>query len=106
MKSLRSHEGYFLLDHRNSPGMPDAVAIATGLPAGAGQGIFEAPSYTCRHCQRIVILNPKRNRERAYCRGCDHMICDDCGAERARTLTCRTFDQMVDEMLSKASIVY
>lgn len=101
MSSLRSHEGYFLLDHRESPGMPDEVAVNIGLWPGAGRGVTEAPSYTCKHCQRIIIMNPKRNRERVFCRGCNHLICDDCGAERARTMRCRTFDQYVDELLSK-----
>lgn len=92
-----------MMDHRESPGVPDELVVKSELPAGAGKGLFEAPSYTCKHCQRIVVMNPKRNRERAYCRGCDHLICDDCGAERARTGLCRTFDQVVDEMLAKAA---
>lgn len=99
-QSKRSHEGYFLLDHRASEGVPDALVTAAGLPIGAGRGLFEAPSYTCSHCQTVVILNPDRQRERAYCRGCDHYICDGCGVERASTLTCRTFKQKVDELLT------
>lgn len=99
MSSLRNHEGYLLIDHRNSPGVPDDIAVATGLPIGAGQLMFEAPTYTCKHCQRIVVMNPDRKRERAYCRGCDHLICDPCGAERARTLKCRTFEQVIDQLL-------
>ena len=103
MSSLRNHEGYLLLDHRNSPGFSDAVARKADLPVGAGRGVFEAPTYTCKHCQRIVVIEPKRTRERAYCRGCDHFICDPCGAERAGTGLCRTFDQVIDEMLNKAA---
>lgn len=102
MTSLRSHEGYLLIDHRNSPGVPDAIAVAAGLPIGAGQHVFEAPTYTCKHCQRIVVMNPDRKRERAYCRGCDHLICDPCGAERARTLQCRTFEQVIDQILTSS----
>jgi hypothetical protein len=100
MKSLRNHEGYFLLDHRATSAVPDELVIAAGLPAGAGRGLFEAPTYTCRHCQAVVVMNPNRSRERAYCRGCDHLICDGCGAERARTGECKTFNQKVDEYLS------
>ena len=103
MTSLRSNEGYFMLDHRDSPGLPDAVALRTGLPEGAGRGLFEAPTYTCSHCQRIVVLNPKRNRERAYCPKCDHNICDECGAVRAANGgLCKTFKQVVDEILAAA----
>lgn len=105
MSSLRSHEGYFLADHRDSPGVPDAIVVAEGMPVGAGRGLFEAPTYTCSHCQAIVILNPKRNRDRAYCRGCDHYICDRCGAERARTGICKPFKQLIDETLNAALAV-
>ena len=104
MKSLRSHEGYLMLDHRGGMAVPDELVIAQGLPAGAGRGLFEAPTYTCKHCQRVVVMNPNRTRERAYCRGCDHLICDDCGAEKARTLQCKTFDQKVDEYLTAATL--
>lgn len=89
MNSLRNHEGYLLIDHRNSPGIE-------GLPS-----FFEAPTFTCKHCQAIVVKNPDRKRERAYCRGCDHLICDPCAAIKQQTLTCRTFDQVIDEYLSK-----
>lgn len=82
---LQDHEGELLIDHRNSPGVP-------GLPS-----FFEAATYTCKHCQRIVVLNPERVRERAFCRGCNHRICDPCAAIKAKTLTCRTFDQVVDD---------
>ncbi len=100
IKSLRNHEGELVIDHRSGAPVPDELIVASGLPAGAGRGLFECPTYTCRHCQRIVIINPKRNRERAYCRGCDHLICDECGAERARTMTCRTFEQVIDEVIN------
>lgn len=92
-----------MLDHRNVQGMPDEVAVANGLPPGAGKGLFEAPTYTCSHCQRVVILNPNRQRERVYCRGCDHNICDDCGAAKAAGAPCRTFKQVIEEALEKAS---
>ena len=101
MKTLRDQEGYFMMDHRHGAPVPDELIVQAGLPMGAGKGLFEAPSFTCKHCQRVVILNPNRTRERSYCRGCDHLICDDCAAVKAKTLTCKTFDQVVDEILSK-----
>jgi hypothetical protein len=100
--SKRSHEGYFMLDHSQTSSVPDELVIAAGLPAGAGKGLFEAATYTCSHCQAVVVINPKRNRERAYCRGCDHYICDGCGAIRAQTGVCKTFRQVVDEILAQA----
>jgi len=98
MNSLRSHEGYLLIDSRGTPGLTDEQVAEAGLPPGAGRGAFEAPTFTCSHCQFVVVMNPKRNRERAYCAGCDHLICDGCGARKAAGAACKTFKQLVDEM--------
>lgn len=98
----RNKEGYFMLDHSQTIGLPDEVVLRAGLPAGAGRGLFETSTYTCSHCQAVVIQNPDRKRERAYCRGCDHLICDGCGAIRAKTFACKTFKQVVDELMAQA----
>lgn len=100
MTSKRSHEGYLLLDHRESPGVPDSMAIQSGLPAGAGYGKFEAPTYTCQHCDWVVVLNPKRNREKAWCKYCDHYICDACGVELQHTGECRNRARRIAEYLA------
>jgi len=101
MKSKRSHEGYLMIHHAGPP-LPDE--FCRGLPLGAGRGLFEAPTYTCSHCQRIVILNQLRNRERAYCRKCDHYICDACGAAAAQTGICRPFKQIIEEAQETVAI--
>lgn len=102
--SLRSHEGELLLDHRDSPGIPDAIVVAHGLPAGAGRGVFETATYTCSHCTGVVVMHPNRSRPREYCRGCDHYICDGCGAIKAANGgKCVTFNQVVDEILNAAA---
>jgi hypothetical protein len=31
MGSLRSHEGYYMMDHRVSPGVPDELVVKQGL---------------------------------------------------------------------------
>ena len=98
MKSLRRHEGYILLDNRSNSGIPDAVVHQADLPPGAGQGTFEAPTYTCSHCQAIVVINPDRSRERALCRRCMHYICDGCGVKLALTRECKPFKQIADEI--------
>lgn len=100
--SLRSHEGYLLIDHSQTQSVPDEVVIPLGLPPGAGRGMFEAATYTCSHCQAVVVINPKRDRERAYCRGCDHLICDGCGVLRANGAPCKTFKQVIEEILREA----
>ena len=100
MTSKRSHEGYFLLDHRHSPGVPDSVVVAQGLPPGAGHGVFESATYTCSHCEVVVVKNPDRSRERAWCKKCDHYICDGCGAELHRTGLCYPFKAKAMDILA------
>jgi hypothetical protein len=104
MKSKRSHEGYLLLDHRGSPGIPESDISAVGLPPGSGQGMFEAPTYTCAHCQRVVIIEPRRTRERSWCKSCDHYICDDCGVIYAKTLACASFRKLGEAVIEAAAL--
>lgn len=80
MQSLKRHEGYLLIDHRFSPGIPDDLARKAGYDPGfTGEGkMFEAATNTCAHCHGIVVLNPDRTRGRAYCSKCDKYICDAC----------------------------
>lgn len=103
MPSLRRHEGYLLIDHSNSPGLSEELVRAAGLPPGAGQGVFEAPTYTCSHCGTVVVMNPDRKRERAYCSSCDHLICDRCGAIYGATRECKPFAKIIDETQEAAA---
>jgi len=103
MRSQRSREGELLIDHRASPGVSDELMRSIGMPAGSGKGLFEAPTYTCSHCSSVVVINPDRKRERAYCAKCDSRICDDCGAILAQTRECKTFKQLMDEVQEKAA---
>jgi hypothetical protein len=85
--------GYVEVDHRATPGN----LIPAGLPRH-----FEADTYTCTHCQRVVVLNPLRKRERYKCGGCNHHICDDCAAARVNGAACKTWAQVVDEIAERA----
>jgi hypothetical protein len=88
-----------LVDNRNSQGIDDAQMLALGYPVGAGRGLYESATYTCSHCNFVVIMEPKRTRERGFCRGCNQRICDACVAIKAKTLECRTMAQIADETL-------
>lgn len=101
MKSKRSNEGYLFVDHRNSPGLTEAQTVAAGRPATAARGLFEAPTYTCSHCQYVVVMNPNRQRERAYCSKCDHYVCDGCGALKAMTGACLPMEKVFDEAMEQ-----
>lgn len=102
MTSLRQHEGWMFVDNRNSQGIDDAQMLALGYPVGAGRGLYESATYTCSHCNSVVVIEPRRTRERGFCRGCNQRICDGCVAVKAQTLQCRTMAQVVDEALTAA----
>lgn len=99
MKSKQSQEGYLMINHRDSPGIDDEVAVQAGLPPGAGRGMFESAVISCSHCQAMVIVNPLRTRERHYCPGCDHYVCDICHDIRVNTGICKTFQERAEEMV-------
>ncbi len=81
-RSKRAHEGYIMLDHRNSPGVtPEMLATGHYLPAPEGK-VFEAPIIRCNHCGTMLVVNPARTRAREHCPKCDHYICDGCGLAR------------------------
>lgn len=82
MAGKRNHEGYLLIDHRNSPGVPADIARRWGFdPYLMGEGkTLEAPTLTCAHCKGSVVLNPERIRKREYCQKCDDYVCDGCYA--------------------------
>lgn len=82
--SKRSHEGYLMLDHRASPGFTKEQAQKLGYrPEHVQEGkLFEAPTMGCHHCGTVVLINPDRKRDRAYCPHCDRYVCDNCELER------------------------
>ncbi len=85
--------GYLELDHRATP---------AELPAGVPKH-FEADTYTCSHCQSVVIMNPTRRRERYKCNGCGHHVCDACAAKRFAGEPCRTWNQFIDDLRERDS---
>ncbi len=103
MSSKFSKEGAILIDHKDSPGLTDEMTHRAGLPPGAGHGVFEAPTFTCPHCCAVVIMNPDRRRDRAYCAKCDRYICDRCGAAMALSGECKPFAKIVEEVQEAAA---
>jgi hypothetical protein len=92
IKTVNTDLGYLMLDHRNSP----------ELPPGVRENLLERATYTCTHCCAVVVLNPERKRSRYTCKGCNHMICDGCAAIKEQTGVCKTFAQVVDEVIAQA----
>lgn len=98
----RTHrESYLVMDHRACPGLGP---IDDGTHATLGYSTFvEVKTYTCSHCQRGIIVNPRRQRARPYCPKCDHYVCDRCEVIRvASGGVCRTFEQVIEEIIAKA----
>ena len=89
-------QGYFFLDHRNSPGFSEAEARVVNRPAGSK--LFEADTLTCAHCKTVMVKNPERTRERAFCRKCMTYICDGCEwLSRQPGYFHTPFDRLVDD---------
>jgi len=87
MRTHKSLEGYLLIDHS-----------ATGAPGPGGlRGKVETSTLTCGHCQRQMIRNPLRTRERAYAPEMDRYICDECALVRKLTGKLKPFTQIMDE---------
>ena len=96
--------GYLMVDHRQSPGIPEEARIpgTESMPVGRGM-FFQADTRRCGHCPKQIILNPLRKRERGWCSKCDHYICDDCNAVYAATGVCRPWQQVIDEFIDAAA---
>lgn len=80
-------EGYLLVDHRASPGIPADAARRMGYDPGlVGEGkVLEAATLSCAHCGTKNVINTNRTRERASCFQCaGKYICDLCDAERRK----------------------
>lgn len=93
--------GYLFVDHRNSPGIPEDVALRMGLdPALVGEGkVMEADSYRCCGCGGMVMMLPTRTRERAKCYKCNTYMCDACAAH-GKTHEHTPFVKVIDEVAS------
>jgi hypothetical protein len=99
---VKQREGYLIIDHRASPGIPEEQALRAGLPpALTREGrMVELATLTCNHCKIPQVKNPDRVRERAHCPRCDKYLCDLCGKAYRETFICRPWDQVVDEFNS------
>ncbi len=100
---LSDGSGFLEIDHSNSPGMTQADVAH--LPESmrrqmliVSEGKVEARDVQqCSHCQRTVVLNPKRTEaDRDTCLRCYSYICKDCARMLAATGVCVPFKQVLD----------
>lgn len=83
-KSLKHHVGYFLIDHRSSPGNDK-------VPEGA---VYEGDIAVCCHCSAVVFINSARTRPRNICHKCSRYTCDSPSC----VTNCTNFEKMLDEL--------
>lgn len=105
MSSLKRKEGYLMVDHRASPGLPaDFYEKCYGIPSTglARQSLYESAVATCAHCNTSVILNPLRTRARGYCPKCDDYICDNPACAAQSAVEHKSFSQLLDEAEKRA----
>lgn len=80
-------EGYLMVDHRASPGLPPEIARQAGYDVGlAGEGkLLEVGTLTCAHCRGTVVKSAHRDlikHPRHFCLKCSgRYICDACHVE-------------------------
>src|SRR5712664_2984744 len=89
-----------MVDHRASPGLSEKDALALGYhPTQVKEGqVFEAKTNHCNHCGTVVMINPLRTRDRAYCQLCNKYICDNCGiTQRLPDYVHKTYNQQLEE---------
>jgi hypothetical protein len=104
-----SFEGYLEIDNRESPGISRAEAAAAGYRGPApviaqpASKRLQFVTKKCRHCPRIVVINPDRTRSRGYCPKCDGFVCDACETARVLTGECRPWQRIVDEHMDAAA---
>lgn len=91
------------IDNRNAP-VDDATMIAAGYAPGSGRGLYESATYTCSHCNYVVVIEPKRTRERGYCRKCDQRICDPCALIASKTFECLPMKKLADDVQEAAAV--
>lgn len=97
--SIGRSEGWLMIDHSNSPGIPEDLArkwAAQGTIVKPGSSVLEAGSYTCVHCQVIVVKNKHRTRPREICRKCMAVVCDRASC----VLECQPFEVLVEKVTS------
>lgn len=103
MQTKKQHEGYLLIDHHESPGVsPDFIGQSGKDSPVVGPGAsYESAVHICSHCNAMVVLNPLRTRERAWCAKCDRYVCDACGFLML-TQGCQNIDTLFDDLQEDA----
>ena len=85
---MRSYGYLQIIGGPRSKDFPDPAMAAL-------QSCGEADSFNCAHCQRMVILTPKK-QEDGLCRHCWGLICKHCVADGH----CRPVEAQIERKLA------
>ncbi|HVO24828.1 MAG TPA: hypothetical protein VMW56_14500 [Candidatus Margulisiibacteriota bacterium] len=96
MRYANSKEGYLLIDHSASPGVPVEMAQLLGVQSAPEGKTLEVPTLHCNHCGGNQIKNPDRLRARGHCNQCDEYICDSCAVTYHVTGVCICDHKRID----------
>lgn len=61
------------------------------------QACGEADTYTCGHCQKVVIIKPGGKNDDGVCRHCWALVCPKCAGEQR----CKPIEAQIEEKLRK-----
>ena len=62
---------------------------------------LQLATLKCKHCERQVVLNPDRTRDRGHCYKGDHFLCDECAIDYKITGKCWDVRYGIDEFMNK-----
>lgn len=97
VRTKADHENYLFIDA--GAGIPEQLLVSVGLDPHLARGCHELKTITCNHCSTQLIVNPWRTRERAWCKSCDHYICDGCKVDQiAKGGACKPFKAVANEV--------
>lgn len=67
---------------------------SSGYLQVSGEGAKERDTFTCGHCNCIVIIEPNQLTFKEFCTGCMKPICDECG----RIIGCLPFEKKIERL--------
>jgi|GEM_PF-3178581 len=102
---MAKQEGYLIVDHSSSPGMPDNYAQRFAHKIGTDPSllkegkVFEADTLKCGHCGSVQIKRHDRVRARGHCFKHNGYLCDPCFIAFKVNGICKPFAQVIEDVI-------
>lgn len=77
--------------------------LATVYDPGSDVPIREVETFTCRHCQRVVEVEPRADPASmgGICSGCGKLICPGCVDRRQAGANCVPWEEAMRRMMAR-----